>query len=252
MFILVNISLNAQSLKLFVPDELCMSTQPTISTTVQYNVTLLLGDCIHMYGTNPGENAVEMGLGLTDMTQGLKATIIATARLNSITSDSSGTQQFNFGNNCGEDDADDANVIIHYSGLQASEEQMVEGTTSFRLPVSSENILVVTGNNTPLNPDSSEDFIQVNASRTNTATVSINTNEKQGQVYIAIIKAEGYPFPIALLNPKSTDNLSFTVDQNVYVVPMIKPKFVRVGTESSVIFEVGDPRKNGKAEVEEL
>ena len=243
---LMAFGLNAisQQQNLNIPNDLCFTSQPSVDKAVNYNVTLLRNECINIFASNPNTNARKLNMGATTMANNARSSLIAPVRLTSI-STSSGNKSYNFGPACGEAGVDDANVIINYTGNSGSTSTFGGGNTPFRLLIPATEILTVTGNNTPDNSNVTQDYLKVEASSTNTATISIATNVNQGQVIIAIFLAQGNPNPVALIDPKSTTGLSYTTDEDVFVVPLIRPKLKVVNGVRKIVFEVGDPEENG-------
>jgi hypothetical protein len=68
---------------------------------------------------------------------------------------------------------------------------------------------------------------------------------------VGIYRVNGNPNPLAVLDPKSFSSLDYTADQDVLVIPMIRPKQIENGAKTEIHFEVGDPHENGQVEVEE-
>lgn len=246
---LILISTNASTQQEFfnIPNDLCFTSQPSVDKAVSYNVTLLKNECVNMFASNPSRDAKKLSLGRTSMDNNARSSIIAAAKLTSV-STSSLVKSYNFGLGCGEAGVDDANVNVVYSGNAANSSSFNGGNTPFRLIIPASDILTITGNDTPDNPNTSQDYLKVAASSGNTATVSISTNDNQGQVFVAIFLAQGSPNPVAILDPKSTTALSFTTDKDIFVVPLIRPKLKVINGVRNIVFEVGDPESNAIAE----
>ena len=241
----------AQTLDLSIPNDLMIKSQPTLGTGIRYNVTLKKNQCVNLFGANSNTEAKKLSFGNNDMTPGIESTTIAVLELSSI-SNVNGSNIYNFGTGCAEDPADGANVTVMYSSETASSSVTFESNTLFELPVNPLDIKTVNNSSPQEERSCLEDYLRINAGENNTATISIQNDAKQGQAFVMIFAADNTGTPLAKLNPKSSENLSFTVAQDVYIVPIIKPKQKDEDGNDTVIFEIGDPEQNGKIIIEEM
>lgn len=152
---------------------------------------------------------------------------------------------YRFGVNGGEGDFNSAEVAVIRNDATVSP-ILIKNSDYIRPPVKftiDTNQLFTDPSSTAYN---TQTYLHVEASNTQKATIQINRQEERGNTYICIFSKNGKL--LASLDPKHpTDNSSvqsFTVDQDVYVIPVIgKKQSDRNGTDV-VIFEVGDPKQN--------
>lgn len=231
-----------------VPSSLYAEQQCKPENNIAYTVSDLRSDCVNIYGNNPGETAVNLRDGKTNMKNGTPAFVFSTVQLYSV-SGTSDQKVYSFGMECAEEDLDDANVSINYLN-QASSQQLPVGTfKSANLSLDNRNILTISNNETPNGFTDNQTYLKVLANENSTATISINNDSRQGQVFVCIYSAANGNC-IGKLHAKSSD-LSFTTDQDVYVVPMIAPNSFSERQSTTILFEVGDPRRNAKVVAEE-
>ena len=245
----INLIGQSQSLNLNVPGMLCSEQYLTSGNNkISYTVSELISSCVNIYGSNPGQMAVDMYDGKTSMNPGSSAFVMSTVKLYSVSGEE-GQKSYNFGQGCAEDGLDDANVNIVYAGEAATIPSPVTDPKAAYLQVSADQVLSVTGNNTPNGATGQMTYLHVSANDSNTATIKIAQESRQGQVYVVVYSANGGN-ALAMLHSKSND-LSYTTNQDVYVVPMIRPNVMSDQRSTTIVFEVGDPRRNGKVVAEE-
>ena len=235
-----------------IPSDLLMSNQPTSDKTVVLNVLNVESACIQMFASNPSVRAkrLNQNSGNVRMNQGKRTFTLAMVKLQSISSTSDATS-FNFGLGCGEEGVDDANVLISSSNGSADRGLSGGGNTPIKLDLPANEILTVSADNMPGSGNKNENYLRVNADRESKATIRIDQDARKGQVIVAVFRVQGNPNPIAVLDPKSASAQSVTVDQDVYVVPIIRPKLVDNAGNKNILFEVGDPHENGRVEIDE-
>ncbi|NNE27260.1 MAG: hypothetical protein HKN09_10485 [Saprospiraceae bacterium] len=240
------INAQEQSVTLSIPNEYCVTSTPTIGATIDYNVTEHLTQCINIFGANLGSTAVNLQMGNNPMGQG-QTSSVAIALLKSVSTSGQGSS-FNFGLDCGEEGADDANVNVLYAGAQASLDQLATPSTAFILDISDE--VMRASNNEPIEGPAEQTYLMVEASPTNTATISIGQDPRQGQCFVLLFDAVTGAM-VATLNPKAGTEQMHVTSKSLYVVPIIKPKTGREAGNTTITWEVGDPKRNGKVIVEE-
>ena len=123
--------------------------------------------------------------------------------------------------------------------------------TPVKLDIPANEILTISDGNFPGNGNITQNYLRVNADRSRTATISLERNANQGQVIVVVFRVNGNPNPLAILDPKTFSFHTYTADQDVYVIPFIRPKQIDNGGKTEIHFEVGDPHENGQVEVEE-
>ncbi len=98
-----------------------------------------------------------------------------------------------------------------------------------------------------------QSYLRVEASDAQKAIVQINRQSERGNAFVCIFTENGNL--IAELDPKKpNDNSpaqSFTVDQTVYIIPVIGKKVSSQNGVDLVVFEVGDPKQNVTVEATE-
>lgn len=241
--------LNGQQVVLSIDNALIHKTSATGTSQVVFNVQEKRSNCIQLYGSNPGKPSTTLNTGSNTMSNPGTADILCTALLNSVEA-SSGGRRYEFSPGCAENSKTSASVRVVFSNLAPSTPVISPNQTAFILNVADSEILSVSGNETPVGPTNARKMLKVNASVGNTATISINLDDNRGQCFIAIVGSQG---TLAILDPKSSSNLSFSVNQAVYVVPVLKPKVQRSQDGANeLIYEIGDPERNGKVRVEEI
>ena len=234
-----------QNVTLSIPNDYCVTSSPQVGTSIDYNVTLHLTECINMFGATAGSTASNLQMGNNPMGQG-QSSSVAIALLKSVSTSGTGSS-YNFGLDCGEDGADDANVIVNFENATASLDELASASTNFTFDIGGD--VMRARDNAPVEGPANQSYLMVQAGASNTATISIAEDSRQGQCFVLIFDAQSGA-AIATLNPKSPDQ-SFVADKTVYVMPIIKPKNGREDGKSTITWEVGDPKKNGKVIVEE-
>ena len=248
--LLFSLSLFAQSMpmQLNVPNSLFAMQDCRPGNRISYTVSEVLPHCINVFGNNPGKMAVNMSDGKTPMDPGAAAFVFTTVKLFNVSGED-GQKIYSFGQACAEEGLDDANIMISYAGQTPSAEMPVGQSTGASLSVQGNQLMTVSSNETANGPTGEQTYLQVLANENNTATLSINQDSRQGQVFICIYSvATGDA--MAMLHAKS-NNLSFTAAEDVFVVPMISPNSFAGQRGTTILFEVGDPKRNGKVVAEE-
>ena len=215
---------------------------------INYTVSDLESQCINIYGSNVGMIAQDLSSGKNQMLPDRSAFVLAVAKLFDV-SEVSNSKVYSFGTGCGEENVDDANVFINYVGQSPSAPNNTESSIPALLPIDSRQILTINSNTTPNGATGDKIFLNVLANPQSTATISINNDSRQGQVFLVIYDAASGQ-ALTSLHSKSND-LSFTVAQDVWVVPMLKPMASEDQRSTTILFEVGDPKRNGKVIAEE-
>ncbi len=241
---------HAQQVNLRIDNTLVNSSSPGAEGETVYDVTFLRSECISLFACNPGKSAVQLQEGINPMDQGESSYIISTALLQSVVNSADG-KRYAFSETCAENYKSNANVRVIYSYDTPNTPIQSSGQTDFMLELDKTKVLTVSGNDTPVGATGVKQFLKVLASPGNTATISINYDTNRGQVYVAIMSIGQGSKTLAMLNPKSTNNLSFTVQEDVFIVPILKPILTEENGETVILYEVGDPERNGKVRVEE-
>lgn len=249
-FLLMPAFVFSQITNLNIPNDLCITSQPSQGKEITYSVIMVESACLEMMAANPNTNAKRLESGKTRMTESQRSSIIGVVKLQSINTEGS-KKSLNFGLKCAEAGDDDANVLIEFGNKPADDFTRGPGMTPIKLNIPANQVLTVADGNFPADGNITQNYLRVNADRNRTATFNIEKNENQGQVIVGIYRVNGNPNPLAILDPKTFTFHSYTADQDVFVVPLIRPKQVDNGGKTEIHFEVGDPHENGQVEVEE-
>lgn len=249
LIILFSFPLFSQNVTLNFDAGLINSTTPAADRTVAFDVVEKRSSCVQLYGSNAGSVAQVLDLGQTNMAAGQRADILAIARLQQVTGSSDG-RRYVFGRTCAERFKADANVRVVYGSFSVGVPSSV-ASVGFDINLPPANVLAVTNNNTNAGPTGNKDMLLVEASSSNRARISINSDKNRGQCLIALITPGASGSTIAVLDPKAGP-FSYFTDQTVYVVPVIRPAIDRSGAEKLLNYDVGDPRRNAKVTVKEL
>ena len=252
-FLLCSINLIGQNINLKMPTEFYYTKSPERGKRIKYTVSTKL-EGINLIATGDqqssrlGKNSVFRGNRL-----GVTSRLVAIPKLYSIAFATNGEKTFNFGRNGGEDRVDDATVKLTYNNdevstaLDANYQPIIFRVTKAEIHKTEKGDADHAISN-------KEDFLEVEASSSNPATLTISRNPKQGNTIVAIFDAKNGKL-LGSLNPKDPDNpaptLSFTTDKTVYVIPIIRPKVTSANGKDTIIFEVGDPEENGHVEAED-
>lgn len=243
------ISLTAQNLKLKIPTDYYYARTPKQNKLIKFNIKNKL-TAINLISTDnknsqrvPKESTSRRG-------KGLRSILVAIPKLYQIDNENDG-KVYRFGKNGGENNNDDATVRVRYQQTSAS---TIKESNQRPVIFSVENSEIHLAKNGNSNFLGTQSFLKVQASKTSSATIEINRKSEQGNCIVAIFNSKNGNF-LGALNPKDPDNnaatLSFTVDTDVHVVPLIRPKVTSTNGIDSIVFEVGDPEENGSATSEE-
>ncbi len=251
LFFLIIFSANlmAQNLRLKMPADLYYSRTPSQNKLVKFTVTTKL-TAINLITTD-NQNSERLAANSTNRRAvGRSGLLLAIPKLYKINANGN-VKTYSFGQNGGENNNDDATVTLTYQNAAPS-----NTSPSNQPPVIFQvaNNEIHTARNAATPFTNKQQFLKVEASSTNTATIRISRNTNQGNTIVAIFDSRSGNL-LATLNPKDPDNsaetLSFTIDKSAYIIPVIRPKVSNANGKDRILFEVGDPEVNGEAESEE-
>jgi len=152
---------------------------------------------------------------------------------------------FRFGQDAAEDDLNSAEVTV----LQNNSPKSTSNTGRFITPPVKVNINSSEFYTYPIDSSrNDESFLMVDASKNQTSTIEISREDRRGRVFVCIFNKKGNL--LQALDPKSSSAQTFTVDEPVYVIPVIS-RTPASGTPDNVKFEVGDPKEIAVVEIEE-
>jgi len=184
--------------------------------------------------------------------KGKRAYLVAFPVIYNFTSQEN-TLVFSFGEKGAENDLDQSVVRIAYRNASASPARTIN-RQSLVFPVSTSEIFTVPVSGAPTGEISGKQFLLVEASSEKTVTIEIDREEQRGNVLVGLFSQKTGNL-LATLNPKDPDNQSaqqsYTVNEPVLILPVIRPRSVPSGTAEKVIFEVGDPREVATVTVSE-
>ncbi|NND33455.1 MAG: hypothetical protein HKN76_12760 [Saprospiraceae bacterium] len=240
-----------QKLSLKFSDDLYYSRQPGNNRQVKFTVKTKL-DAIFLIATNNDRSKKLRKDESDSLGRGRRGFLLAIPKLFFVNRDGN-NRIYQFGQNGGQGNNDDATVQLSYSQADASPTQ-----PSNRPPVTFDinegEMMVVTNTSTESGNTDGKHFLKAEASPANPVTVTINRNPNQGKVIVCIFNANNGNL-LARLDPKDQVDLSasqsFTSDKIIHIVPVIKPLKNSINGKDEIKFEVGDPKDNGSAESEE-
>jgi hypothetical protein len=184
--------------------------------------------------------------------QGQRANLVVFSLLYNYTVEGS-SKTFFFGLNGAENDLDQGVVRVFNNNASPT-----SGKSLNRQPViigvSESDFFTVPASGAPSGDINGKLFLKVEASSDKTATIEIDREAQRGNILVAIISQKTGNL-LATLNPKDPENqsskLSFTIDETVLVIPVIRPTTTSSNGIDSVVFQVGDPREVATVTVSE-
>lgn len=234
-----------------INDDLVVTNPPRLQTSINYEVSELKSECVQIYGSNPGKSAVALGEGENRMDPGQEASVVCMAKLTEVVPAGDG-RRYVFSPACAENNKSSANVRVVFGNGTVSQPNAQGDQTGFIMTMANDAILNVDSNSTPEGATRTEEFLHVIASPSNKAQVSINLDDNRGQCFIAIVTSGSEGNTLAILDPKSETNRSFTVDQSVFVIPIVRATEISENGRQVLLYDIGDPVRNGKVVVREL
>lgn len=237
------------NLNLKIPDSLYYSRSPGNNKGIRFEANSILS-AINIFTTDNARSSKLNQSQAQTMGLGRKSFLLAIPLL--YNRGLQGTNRsYHFGENGGENNADDALVFISYAGNPASPE-LNSNNPPVLLKLENSAILTITNGSSGIGPTGSNTYLKVNASNSNTATITLNKEARRGKVMVCIFNASNGNM-IGMLDPKRNPVESFTARRNVWVVPVTKPnRSTHSGTAvDQIIFEVGDPVVNGSVRASE-
>lgn len=239
------------STSLNVPSDLCHTAEATQGLAWSLEVDSVINNCVLLYGDSPNDIAKELFLhDKQTFGTGQSVSGLCIVQFSSVATIGNNTV-FNFGADCAEYGDDDANVMVRYVNDPISLPVTTGSSTNFRLPIGQQETLIVTNNLPRVGSYPNHNIVNVVGTAVNPATISIDRNPNQGQVFVCIIEATGNNATLAILDPKDTTQQSFTTDTSVFIIPIIKPQRSVSGLVTNLFYDVGDPRRNAQIQLEE-
>lgn len=240
---------NTPNLNLKIPTDLYYSRTPNQGKSIKFTIDVKLA-AINLITTD-NQNFQRLGKSsISRRAIGRTSALIAIPKLYQIRESDNGNT-YSFGQDGGENNNDDATITIRYQNTAPSPTSNTNHKPLL-FSVDDSEIHIVKNGRTDFK--NTEHFLKILASRNFPATIEINRKSEQGNCIVAIFDSKNGKF-LGSLNPKDPNNnaakLSFTVDTDVYVMPIIRPKVTSNNGIDTIVFEVGDPKKNGSATSEE-
>jgi hypothetical protein len=185
--------------------------------------------------------------------KGQRSVLLVFSRLYNFT-EAGNLKTFFFGQNGGENDLDQAVIRVSNSGAAATPGKTMN-RKSVIIGVSDSEFFSVPASGSPSDDiKNGKLFLNVEASAGKTATIELDREAQRGNVLVAVISQKNGNL-LATLNPKDPENqlpkLSFTVDENVIIIPVVRPSASSVNGVDTVVFAVGDPREVATVTVSE-
>jgi hypothetical protein len=184
--------------------------------------------------------------------KGRQAFVLVIPKLYGIKDLNSG-RSYLFGEKSGENNSDDAVVMVAFSNQSATpQSQLVQQPVKLKIDTS--EVFMVSASSAPAGGINGKNFLKIEASTSQTATIAIDREPNRGNVIVGIFSVKTGNL-IGTLNPKDPVNqsprLSFTVNEPVFVIPIIRPVSTRSNGVDTVRFDVGDPLQNATVETVE-
>lgn len=250
--VLMSFSQGPVSLNLKFTDDLFFSKTPGSSNlAIKYTVRSKLETVLILATDNQNDKRILNNENYTGG-RGRQSFVVVVPELYGY-NDNGASVKFNFGKNSAENNLDDAEVIVFYANGNPSP-RMTGKQKQINFKAGSGEILSVSGAGVSTTNPEGKRFLNVEASTEKTATIEIARESHRGNVVIGIFSQKSGNL-IGLLNPKDPSDTrptqSFTVDENVYVVPVIRPVFSTNNGIDTIVFAVGDPLVNATVEATE-
>lgn len=164
-----------------------------------------------------------------------------------------GVLTFYFGEKGAENDLDQAVVRISYQNAAAGKTKNMN-RKPLMFPVSDAEVFTIPVSGNPVGEVNGKNFLLAEASGEKPVTVEIDREAQRGRVLVGIFSQKNGNL-VAALDPKDPNNtasvVSFTVDEPVFIIPVIKPSAASNTNAGNLVFEVGDPREVATVTVSE-
>jgi hypothetical protein len=184
--------------------------------------------------------------------RGKRAYLVAFPELYRFTAQNS-LLTFYFGEKGAENDLDQAVVRLRYQNASPSRSKSMN-RQSLVFPVNGSELFTVPLSGSPAEEINGKRFLLTEASGDKPVTVEIDREAQRGRVVVGIFSQKTGNL-LATLNPKDAENmasvLSYTADESVLIIPVIRPSEASFENPGKVVFEVGDPREVATVTVSE-
>jgi hypothetical protein len=254
IIILVAMIAGSQSygqLNLKLPDDLYYVRSPKSSKSIRMTIRDKLPSVL-ISTSDEGSNGRLLSVESFLHGQGKQVYLFVFPQLYNVEAAGSTTTCY-FGRESAENNQDQAVVrVLYKQDIPSKRKSMNRKPMLVR--ISDTEMLPVTSSAVPGSDFSGKLMLKVEATADKPATLEISREAQRGNVLIAIISVKSGNL-IATLNPKDPDNqspkLSFTVDDEVLVIPVIRPVVTSSNGTDTVLFQVGDPREVATVTVSE-
>jgi hypothetical protein len=241
----------SNTLNLKLTSDLYYSRTPAASKGVRLNLKNKIESVLVVTSDNSNTRRLSAGQSLLNE-KGKSVFLLVISQLYKYAVDGN-VRQFYFGEKGAENNLDQAVVRVLYNAAAAS-----PGKTLNRQPVliggSESEFFTLPAGGTPSGDISGKLFLKVEASSEKTATIEIDRESQRGKVLVAVF-SEKTGNLLATLNPKDPNNqaktISFTVDETVLIIPVVRPSVSTATGLDSIRFEVGDPQQVATVEATE-
>jgi hypothetical protein len=238
-------------LNLKLPGDLFYTRTPGSNKSIRFT----LQDMLPSVWVNTSDNSNSKRL-LTGQNfvhgKGQRTVLVVFSRLYNFTSEGN-LKTFFFGNKGAENDLDQSVIRISNNGAASTPGKNLN-KQPVMIGVSESEFFSVPSTGAPTENINGKLFLNVEASTAKTTTIELDREAQRGNILVAVISQKSGNL-LATLNPKDTENqspkLSFTVDENVMVIPVIRPSSTTLNGTDTVVFQVGDPREVATVTVSE-
>jgi hypothetical protein len=239
------------TLNLKLTNDLFYSRTPAANKGVRLNLKNKIESVLVVTSDNTNSRRLSTGQSILNE-KGKNVFLLVLSHLYKYSVDGN-VRQFYFGEKGAENNLDQSVVRVLYNNDAPS-----PGKTLNRQPVligsSESEFFTLPAGGTPSGDISGRLFLKVEASADKTATIEIDRESKRGNVLVAVF-SEKTGNLLTTLNPKDPDNqaktISYTVNETVLIIPVVRPKVSSATGVETILFEVGDPQEVATVEATE-
>ena len=248
---LFSFSQGISNLNLKLTGDLFYSRTPGNNSAIKFTLKNKLQTALVITTDNTNDKRLEINESFSHG-KGRQGNLVVISQLFGFT-DNTVSKTFRFGRASAENNLDNAVVTVFYAnGLPTQKPSLNRRPVNFKVGAS--EIFSVSPTGTSSASLTGERFLKVEASAAETATIEIEREAGRGNVIIGIFSVRNGNL-LATLNPKDPENqskrLSFTTDEPVLVVPVIRPAVNSSNGIDTVHFDAGDPVENATIETVE-
>jgi hypothetical protein len=242
----------SKTLNLKLPGDLFYERTPGSNNSIRFTLEDIHPSVwVHASENNSSKRLLKGQSSLNG--KGQRSVLVVFSRLYNFTEGGS-VKTFFFGQSGAENDLDQAVIRISNSGVAPTPGKTMN-LKPVMVEVSDSEFFSVPATGSPTQDiKNGKLFLNVEASAAKTATIELDREAQRGNVLVAVISQKNGNL-LTTLNPKDPDNqlpiLSFTVNENVIIIPVVRPSASSVNGVDTVVFAVGDPREVATVTVSE-